>query len=86
MSVHQEPERGRPEGAAGISGPGLDHDAVLVLEELRRVFGDRWVIVFTPQGAWEATPRPPQPVTAASLTELRAKLLAREAREHPLSS
>ena len=78
MSDSQDPEL-----AGGISGPGLDHEAVVALEELRRVFGDRWAIAFTPQGAWEATPRPPQPVIAASLTELRAKLLAREAREHP---
>jgi hypothetical protein len=75
-----------PEVAGGISGPGLDHDAEVALEELRRVFGDRWAIVFTPQGAWEAKPRPPQPVTAASLSELRAKLLARETGEHPLGS
>ena len=72
-----------PEGAGGISGPGMDHDAEVALEELRRVFGDRWAIVFTPQGAWEATPRPPEAVTAASLAELRAKLLARETWEHP---
>ena len=75
-----------PRVAGGISGPGLDDEAVVALEELRRVFGDRWAIVFTPHGAWEATPRPPQPVTAESLTELRAKLLAREVREHPLGS
>ena len=72
-----------PAVAGGISGPGLEHEAVVALEDLRRVFGDRWAIVFTSQGRWEAIPRPPEPVTAASLTELRAKLIARETREHP---
>ena len=86
MNGEQEPQGGRPDAGGGIAGPGLDHEAMVALEELRRRFGDRWAITFTPEGLWEATALPHEPVTAASLAELRAKLLARETRRRPRGS